>query len=58
MTIQSRIRFSLSGLFTLLCVVALAGFIGSRVVASLANYYSGSLIPAIQRRYPLAAIAQ
>ncbi|WP_394169609.1 methyl-accepting chemotaxis protein [Saccharospirillum alexandrii] len=48
MTIQSRIRLSLSGLFILLCVVALAGFIGSRVVASLANYYSGSLIPAIQ----------
>ena len=47
MTIQNRVRLSLGALLLLLVLVGVAGFMGSRVVGSLANYYATGLVPGV-----------
>lgn len=47
MTIQNRVRLSLGALLLLLVLVGVAGFMGSRVIGSLANYYAVGLVPGV-----------
>ena len=47
MTIQNRVRLSLGALLVLLALVGIAGFGGSRVVGSLADYYATGLVPGV-----------